>query len=171
MKNPEQEYIIVGKTGAAYGIKGWLKIHSYTERMVDLLQYNPWYLADETRWQSLEIEAGRPHGKGLIAKFKGIETPEQARTLAAKKIAVKREQLAPLPQNEYYWADLLGLIVIDQKGQQLGQVKYLLATGSNDVLVIIDPAGKEHAIPYLLGSVIKNIDLDEQIISVDWDLI
>ncbi len=171
MSAPDRGYIITGKVGAAYGIKGWLKIHSYTEEADQILHYSPWYLAEGPNWQAFELEDGRQHGKGIVVKFTGIETPEIARKLAGKLIAVKREQLAPLPKNEYYWADLEGLTVIDQKGQTLGQISRLIATGSNDVLVVKDQHGKEQAIPYLPGSVVKEIDLKQRRMYVDWDLI
>lgn len=152
---------MTGKVGAAYGVKGWLKIHSYTEDPIQILCYSPWYLMEENIWLPLELEDGKKHGKGVVAKFTGIETPEAARKLTGKLLAVKREQLAALPENEYYWADLEGLSVIDQRGQLLGRVSYLIATGSNDVLVLKDNQGKEQAIPYLPGSVVKKVDLEK----------
>lgn len=171
MNAPNPRYIVTGKVGAAYGIKGWLKIHSYTEIASQILQYQPWYLEKGSDWQVFELEEGRPHGKGIVVKFAGIDTPEVARQLAGRLIAIQREQLASLPANEYYWADLEGLMVINEAGQALGQVVYLIATGSNDVLVIQDTRGKEHAIPYLPGSVIQKIDLESRQIIVNWDLI
>lgn len=161
--------IIVGKIGAPYGIKGWLKVHSYTERSAGILDYSPWYLAEGQEWKPLQIEEGRPQGKAIVVKFAGIENPETARLLSGKNIAIQREQLAPLPPNEYYWADLEGLTVINQAGEKLGEVAYLMATGSNDVLVIRDAAGKEQALPYLPGRVVKKVDLEQREIHVDWD--
>ncbi len=167
----DRGYLTTGKVGAVYGLKGWLRIHSYTEIASDILQYKPWYLKEGQGWQVVEVEAGRQQGKGLIVKLAGIESPEAARKLAGRIIAIKREQLAPLPENEYYWADLEGLLVIDQKGQSLGHISYLIATGSNDVLVLIDQNGKEQALPYLPGSVVKKIDLEQGLMYVNWDLI
>lgn len=164
-------YITIGRVGAPYGVQGWLKIHSLTEKTADILKYNPWYLAQGEHWEAVEVEEGRPQGKTIVVKFRGIEAPEIARKLTSRIIGIQREQLAPLPPNEYYWADLEGLKVINQHGQTLGQVHYLMATGANDVVVIQDSAGKEHALPYLLGSVIKQIDIEKQIIQVDWELI
>lgn len=164
-------YIITGKVGVAYGIKGWVKIHSFTEIASEILQYQPWYLAENDQWQAVTIEEGRPHGKGVVVKFPGVETPEAARLLSGREIAIKREQLAALPADEYYWTDLEGLTVINEKGENLGQVAYLIATGANDVLVVKDAQGKEHAIPYLPQSVVKQVDLLKQTIIVDWDLL
>lgn len=165
------DFIIVGKIGAPYGVKGWLKIHSFTEVTTDLLEYNPLYIEEGKGWKVLAIETGRQQGKALVAQFVGLETPEAARKLTGLKIAIKREQLAVLPPNEYYWADLEGLTVINQAGETLGQVAYLMATGSNDVVVFRDAAGKEHALPYLPGRVIKEVDLKQRVMRVEWDLI
>src|SRR5882672_4052946 len=98
MSAPNRGYLITGKVGAAYGIKGWLKIHSYTENASQILQYKPWYLAEGSSWQEFELEDGRQHGKGIVAKFLGIDTPEEARKLAGRQIAIQRKQLVPLPK-------------------------------------------------------------------------
>ena len=171
MNASKTDFIVTGKIGSPYGIKGWLKIQSFTENSLDILRYTPWYIAEGEGWKAVKIEEGRQQGKGVVVKLPGYNTPETARLLTGRNIAIKREQLAALPENEYYWADLEGLTVIDQHGKTLGKIVYLMATGSNDVFVIKDEAGKEHALPYLLGSVVKKVDLKEQQIFVDWDLI
>lgn len=170
MSKADAEYIVVGKIGSTYGIQGWLKVFSFTEVMADILDYSPWYLEDGEGWKCIEIKAGREHGKSLVAHFSGFNTPEHARVLTGKKIAIKRSQLPALPTDEYYWTDLEGLMVIDQHGNELGRILYMLETGSNDVLVIKNQ-GKEHAIPYLPGTVVTSIDLAQQVMHVDWDLI
>jgi len=167
--NTDDRYIPVGKIGSSYGIKGWVKISSFTERLEDVLQYDPWYLhhPSSQTWTPIHVEEGRMHGKGLIAKLSGVNTPEQARQFAGRTIAVTRAQLAPLKTNEYYWSDLEGLTVINKQGKVLGKVVYLLATGSNDVLVI---KGKtEFAVPYLPGKSILSVDLAKQEIHIDWE--
>lgn len=170
MKKADTVYVKVGKIGSTYGIQGWLKIQSYTEFGASILDYSPWYLSGGPHERSLiNIEEGRIHGNGIIAKFAGINTPEDARLLTGKIIEVDRSQLPPLPKNEFYWSDLEGLTVLNKNGDILGKVIYLMATGSNDVLVI--KGDKEHAIPYLPGSVILSVDLDKQEIRVDWELI
>ncbi|HSW69841.1 MAG TPA: ribosome maturation factor RimM [Gammaproteobacteria bacterium] len=169
-KATDAEYIIVGKIGSTYGIQGWLKIFSFTEITTGILDYNPWYLEEDNNWKPIQIKAGREHGKTIVVQLPGYNTPEQARALTGKKIAIKRSQLPALAKDEYYWSDLEGLMVINQHGQELGKVLYLMETGSNDVLVI-ENHGKEYAIPYLPGKIITSIDLAKQMIHVDWDLI
>jgi 16S rRNA processing protein RimM len=167
-KGPD-EFIAIGKIGAPYGIKGWIKIFSFTEWTTNVFEYDPWYLENENGWQIIDVTDGREHGKGLIVKFAGFDTPEASRVLTGKKIAIKRSQLAPLKKDEYYWGDLEGLTVINKDGKVLGKIIYLLDTGSNDVIVIKND--KEHAIPYLPGSVVLSVDLVNRIMHVDWELI
>lgn len=169
MTKSTDEYITVGKVGAPYGIKGYLKIHSFTEWVGTIFEYTPWYLKNENGWQSIKVTDGREHGKGIIAKFEGLNTPESARALTGKIIGIKRSQLPQLQKDEYYWSDLEGLTVINQDGKVLGKIIYILETGSNDVLVIKDE--KEHAIPYLPGSVVLSVDLVKREMHVNWELI
>ncbi|MEO8402213.1 MAG: ribosome maturation factor RimM [Gammaproteobacteria bacterium] len=170
MNKADQEYVIVGKIGSTYGIQGWLKVFSFTEEMSNILDYNPWYLESNTGWEPIKIQSGREHNKCVVVKLPGYDSPEKARVMTGKKIAIKRTQFPALKKNEYYWTDLQGLTVIDQHGNTLGKVLYLIETGANDVLVI-EHGGKEHAIPYLIGKVITSVDLAKQEIKVNWDLI
>ena len=170
MHKEDPNYVIVGKVGSPYGVHGWLKIHPYTEPHHNILQYFPWYmLSTANQWQRIEVEESRLYKNGVIAKFPHIHTPEEARLLTGKNIAVTRSQLPKLKKNEYYWSDLLGLTVVNIKGEIYGKVIHLIATGANDVLVV--KGTKEHAIPYLFGSVILEVDLAKQTILVDWELI
>lgn len=167
MSENDTDYIVVGKVGATYGIKGWLKILSYTDQVANILDFNPWYIESSAGWQPFEIEQGQEHGKGIIAKLAGFHNPEQARLLSGKTIAILRSQLPKLAKGEYYWSDLKGLTVIDQHGKTLGKVIYLIATGSNDVLVVKGEI--EQAIPYLLGKVVTDVNLTKGEIHVNWE--
>jgi len=161
-------YIIIGKFSSTYGVHGWIKVRTYTEFGPNALEYSPWYIHNQKTWSVINIESGRIQGNQVIVKLKGIDTPEKARLLTGTSIAIARSQLPKLKENEYYWSDLIGLTVINQHGETLGKVINLMETGSNDVLII--KGVKEHAIPYLMGKVITNIDLNKQEIHVNWEL-
>jgi 16S rRNA processing protein RimM len=166
--NIPSHYIVVGKVGSTYGIKGWLKILSFTDSVANIVNYNPWYLGDDLNgWTPVKVIDSREHGKGMIVLLEGLHNPEEARLVTGKTIAIQRSQLPPLEKHEYYWADLKGLTVINQAGDVLGKVIYLIETGSNDVIVV--KGEKEHAIPYL-PTVIKEIDLTTKTIHVNWDI-
>ncbi len=162
-------YVIVGKFASTYGVQGWLKVVSYTESTSDIAEYTPWFLEESGSFRPVEVTEVREYGKGLIAKLVGYDSPEKARFLTGKKIAILRSELPVLDKNEYYWSDLEGLTVVNQDGVNLGQIVYLIETGSNDVLVV--KGEREHAIPYLPNDVIKSIDLENKIMRVDWELL
>lgn len=171
MTKANPAYITIGKIGAAYGVHGWLKIHSYTEYGAGILEYSPWLLSggDNSRYEPVKVEDGKIHNNGIIVKFADINSPEEARLLTGKTIAITRDQLPELKQNEFYWSDLVGMTVINKNGENYGKVEYFIETGSNDVMVVKNT--KEYAIPCLFNSVILKVDLEKKEILVDWELI
>lgn len=170
MTKPNSPFVKVGNIGSTFGIHGWLKINSYTEFGASILAYQPWYLLDaKGNYLKITPESTRVQGNKLLAKLPNITTPEEAQAYTGRIIAIERSQLPTLEKNEYYWSDLEGMSVIDQHGKHLGNVIYLMATGSNDVLVV--KGEKEHAIPYRPGEVITAVDLDKREIHVNWDVL
>jgi len=173
MSEAEQQ-IIVGRIGAVYGVKGWLKIISFTDDAESIFSYQPWQLLDKQSTQTLNVTDWRRHNKGLIAKFDGVDNRDAAQLLTNLEIAVTADTLPELPEDEYYWRDLIGAQVVNLSGYHLGQVIDLMETGSNDVLVVKANASdafgkKERLIPFIDEQVIKQIDLQARQIEVDWD--
>jgi len=160
--------VIIGRFGKTHGLKGWLRVQSFTEPKANITDYFPWQIAKQNVWQSVNIDEHRWQGDNLLVHIEGIDTPELAQTqYTGKQIAVSREKLPSLKENEFYWADLEGLKVITEEGQELGFVDYLFTSGANDVLVV--KGDKERFIPYLRDDVIKQVDLAKGHIRVDWD--
>lgn len=168
MSRQQDEYVIVGRVSGVYGVKGWVKVFSHTDPRDNIARYNPWYLDTKDGWQAREVEQGKAQGKTVVAKLKGIDDRNVAATLAGHDIAIRREQMAELDQGEYYWSELIGLRVETPDGTPLGTVENLMETGANDVL-IVRQEGKEHLVPYIKEQVIKSIDLDQGLITADWD--
>lgn len=160
-----QEKITIGRFGSVYGIKGWLRIVSFTDPKENILQYQPWWINKDQQWQQIYAEDGRLHGKDVIIKLPNINDRELAKSYTNIDIMVDSKQLPKLPKDEYYWSDLEGLMVIDKSGQELGRVNHLIATGANDVLVL----EKNIMIPYIDNVIIK-VDLEKKNIIVDWEL-
>jgi 16S rRNA processing protein RimM len=159
------EIIALGYISAVHGIKGWVKIHSWTRPMEAILQYRPWLLGEDKK--PVKIIDGRKQGKGLAALLPGFEGREQAATLVGTQIFVRREQLPATEKDEYYWSDLEGLKVKTTKGELLGRVERLMETGANDVLVI--RGNREHLVPFIQGQYVTHVDLEDGMIEVDWD--
>ena len=173
MKAVEKE-VTIGKVGAVYGIKGWLKIHSFTDDQEAILDYFPWSLKLGNKVQSVEITDWRRHNNGLIVKVAGIDDRDLAQSLVGSEIFVYEEALPKLPEGEFYWRDLMGMKVVTNKGYDLGCVSDIMETGANDVLVVKanrnDGFGKkERLIPYLDGRVVESVSIENKQICVDWD--
>ncbi len=159
------EKVALGYISAVHGIKGWVKVHSWTRPMEAILSYQPWLLGDQQK--SVKILDGRKQGKGLVVCLPGIKDREQAITLVGQQIFVRRDQMPATAENEYYWSDLEGLEVHTTKGELLGKVERLMETGANDVLVI--RGQREHLVPFVQGQYVTRVDLDNGLIEVDWD--
>jgi len=171
--NKEQE-ITLGKIGAVYGIKGWLKIHSFTDETDAILDYFPWSLKLGNNIQTVKITDWRKHNKGLIVKVDGIDDRDIAQALVGSEIFVNETALPELPEGDFYWRDLIGMSVITTKGYDLGVVTDMMETGANDVLVVKanlnDGFGKkERLIPYLIEQVVESVSAENKQICVDWD--
>ena len=162
--------LVVGRVGGVHGIKGWLKINSYTRPNDNILTYKPWLLARNNIWQEINIEESQVRAQKLLVKILGVDTPELAAKYVNCEVAIKPEQLPKLNQEQYYWRDLIGLDVLNQENVLLGVVSEIIETGANDVFVVtggID--GKNRVlIPFIMNLYVNNIDLSNQIIRVDW---
>ena len=164
MKSADDK-LALGYISAVHGVKGWVKVHSWTRPMEAILKYQPWLLGEEKK--PVKIIDGRKQGKGLAALLPGYDDREQAVALVGQQIFVSREQMPPTGKDEYYWSDLEGLEVRTTKGEKLGRVDRLMETGANDVLVV--SGGRERLIPFVQGQYVTRVDLEAELIEVDWD--
>lgn len=163
----EDTPLVMGRITGPYGVKGWVRVRSYTRQPDDLLTYLPWSLHSGDTWQVRELLEGRAHGKGLVARLSGCSDRDAAEALSGTEVGVYRSQLPLAQHNEYYWNDLVGTQVVTLDDKVLGTVNYLLETGANDVLVVT--GDRERLIPFIQGKVVASVDLEAGIIRVDWD--
>lgn len=159
--------IQVGFISGVFGIKGWLKIASYTEPKDNILTYKPWLLKKDGEEKTINAVGGQLQGKGLIVRIEGVNDRDQAQQFMGWDVYINHDQLPALEQGEFYWADLVGLKVINTDGVDFGVVASLLETGANDILIVAGE--RERAIPFLQEQTIKSIDLAAGKIIVDWD--
>ncbi len=162
-----EDWVVVGCFGRPHGIKGFVTVHSYTEPQDNILSYNNWHGFIDKRWQPLKLLSAQIHSKAIIAQVEGFPERETVARLTHVKIAINKEQLAPLAVGEYYWHQLIGMSVVNQTGFTFGKVIEVMATGANDVLVI--KGEKKYLIPYLPNQFILDINEQSQTITVDWD--
>lgn len=133
--------------------------------MEAILSYQPWLVGEDRK--SVKIVDGRKQGKGLAALLPGYDNREDAVALVGQQIFVDREQMPPTDEDEYYWSDLEGMEVHTTDGKKLGRVDRLMETGANDVLVV--SGDRERLIPFVQGQYVKRVDLEADLIEVDWD--
>jgi 16S rRNA processing protein RimM len=173
---------VVAKITAVYGVKGWVKIHSYTDPIENFMGFRDCYLDRGDQWEPIDFESIKRHGKGLVALIEGVDDRELARTFCQHDIAVSSEEFAPLGGDDFYWHQLPGLAVYatGDNGESLllGRVDHVMATGANDVLVVLpcrDESGTasiddtQRLIPWIKDQVIQNVDIEAGTIQVDWD--
>lgn len=164
----ENSLVIVGEIGAPYGVRGWHHIHSFTSPLDNILNYQEWYLKRKGQWHLYTFDNGRCHGQGLVAHLKGIDDRDLAATLSLSKIAILREKLAPLENDQFYWTDLEGLTVVSVKGENKGTVFYLYDNAGVDVMVV-KCQGKEQHIPFIMHDTVQEVDLKQRKLIIDWE--
>lgn len=161
----------VGEIKAVYGIKGWVKVFSYTRPIEQIFEYKSWLIGENTDECQIE-ECNQRSNSGLIAKIKGVDDRTAALTLIGKTIAIYQSELPEL-ENEYYWSQIIGLDVFNNKGETLGKVTQMIETGANDVMVVatvdIESKDNERLIPYA-ESVVESVELEARRIIVDWEI-
>ena len=165
VESPDDELVQLGHVSGVYGVKGWVKVYSHTRPRKALFDYQPWLLGEQLK--EVRFAESRQQGKTLMVLFPGINDREQAHKLINQEIAVYRRQLPDLPEDEFYWKDLVGLEVFTVEGKRLGRVKSMLETGANDVLVV--QGDRERLIPFVQGQFVISVNLADGRMTVDWD--
>jgi len=148
--------ICVARIGAAHGVRGAVKLWTFTEDPLAVKRYGP--LSTEDGVRQYEVMSAR-EGKGhLIAVLKGIATREQAERLNGVELYIAREKLPPTDESEYYHADLIGLAAVTAEGQRLGRVVAVHNFGAGDILEIAPPHGASMLLPFS-NAVVPTVDI------------
>ncbi len=166
--------IVVGKIGAPHGIKGWVRIISYTDQSDGIFDFSPWLLTVQGQEKEYKVAEWKHQSKGSVARIEGVDSRDDADLIKNAEIHIFEKLLPNLEKDDFYWRDLVGLKVVTESGYDLGVVEQLFETGANDVLLVRanvnDAFGeKQRMIPYLYEQVIKQVDLEAKVITVDWD--
>lgn len=164
MSADSERAVRLGEIAGVHGVRGWVKVHSFTRPRANLTRYPDWLLETAGRQRAVRVEACRVSGRNLIAKLGGVDDRDAAFELIGAGISVRRSALPALAPGEYYWADLEGLAVVAASGERFGTVLGLIATGANDVLVL----DGERLIPFVPDETVKSVDLEAGQIVVDW---
>ena len=155
----------MGRISAPFGVKGWVKVQPNTAAAQNLLAYKTWWVEDRGEWRDLPVAQAKVHGRAVVAKLEGCEDRDAAAAFRGMIIAVPRAALPGTQSGEYYWADLIGLAVVNESAQALGRISGILQTGANDVLVVAGE--RERLIPFI-ATVVRDVDLGAGMMRVEW---
>jgi len=145
-----------GRIAGSYGVRGWLRV---AVDEPDLLAAAPvWWIGGE----ALVVKEAKPHSGTLLAKLEGVETPEAAQKLKGRAVEIPRPALG---EGSYYWADLVGMEVVNEKGEILGVVKRMFSNGAHDVMEL--SGERERLLPWV-PPVVKKVDLLKKRVEVEW---
>jgi 16S rRNA processing protein RimM len=159
----EPVYLVIGFLRRAHGVRGEIILDLHTDFPERLRSGRRLFVGDERK--PMTLEGARPHAKGMLVKFKGIETPEDAGQLRNQWVYVRATDVPSLPEGKLYQHELFGFEVVDESGNPLGKLVEIIETGANDVYVVRNEAGKEILLP-AIPSVILEIDADRRLIRV-----
>ena len=161
--------VLLGRIVGVQGVRGAVKLESFTEPRLAIFDYKPWLLERDTgRVEEIAEAHGHAQAKGIVAMLPGVTDRDAAATWIGARIWIPRESLPETEAGEFYQTDLEGLQVVNEAGEELGRVTHLFDNGAHDVLVTRDEAGRERLIPYVVDVYVKSVDLDAGRITVDW---
>lgn len=169
MSAAAERHVVLGRIVGIFGLRGELKVESYTDPRDGICDYTPWLLKQGGPADPMVervVEEGRAHGKGVVVRLQGVTDIDLARALVGAEVLVPRSALPPTAEGEHYWDDLEGMKVVTVDGVELGVVDHLFETGANDVMVV--KGERERLLPYIDG-VIVAVDAERRTIRVDWD--
>lgn len=167
--------VTVGKITRVHGVKGWLRLHSFTDPESNILEYRPWWLAMPQGYQSVEVDQWRALDRGFLVHIRNIDDRDAASRYCQREIRVDPGVFARPDADELYWYQLQGLSVYSTyQGHRvrLGRVTSLLNTGANDVLVVRGDKDsldrRERLLPFV-DDYVERVDLEQGELEINWD--
>ena len=159
----------MGRIVAPYGLKGWVRIESYSAVPDSLSAYPSWWVGRNGDWREVKVaESVLQHGASLVARLEGCAERDAALALKGSEVALERESLPPNANNEFYWFDLVGVKVVNAKDEELGVVARLFDNGARPVMRVI--AGETESLLHFVEQVVRQVDLAQGRIRVEWEL-
>jgi len=156
----------MGRVMAPWGVKGALKIEPFGSGSGSLCKYSAWWVGKPGKLSEVAVAECRAHGAYLVARFRGCDSPEKAGAYRGAEVALKRGDLPEPAEHEFYQVDLIGLEVVNERGERLGRVAGFITTGANDVMRVAHESG-ERLVP-ATAEVIRKVDLATGTVEVDW---
>jgi len=164
-----QEIVVLGRLADPYGIRGWIRLHAFGDDPLGWSGMPVWWVGQEDRWREIGLVGLKAHASGLVVALEGVVDRTAAEAMKGLLVGVPRNLLPATGEDEFYWADLLGLAVVNREGECLGRVAGLLETGANAVLRVVDAAENERLLPFV-DEVVLTVDKTGGQILVAWGL-
>lgn len=165
-------FIVLGKIVGAYGVQGWVRVHPFADDPAAWGRMKSWWLGREDvpadTWREVGVHRCRTQGDALVAQLDGVADRNAAEALKGVLLGAPREALPATGEDEYYWADLVGLEVVNGRGESLGRVRELIESGASDVLVVVSGDGTERLLPFV-DAVVRKVDIGAGRIGVEWE--
>jgi 16S rRNA processing protein RimM len=159
----EPDYLVVGYLRRAHGLRGEMVMEIHTDFPERLKPGTKVFVGDQ--YLPMVISETRFHNEGLLVKFNGVDTPEDAGRYRNQSVYVTAADRPPLPKGQYYHHELIGFDVVDEKKTSIGKLTEILQTGANDVYVVTRTDGSEILLP-VIPSVVLDIKADRRLIRV-----
>ncbi len=151
----EPVYLVVGFLRRPHGVHGEIIMDLHTDFPERLRSGRKLLIGEDHK--PMMLAGVRPHARGMLMKFKGLETPEDVGQFRNQWVYVKASEVPPLPEGQVYQHELFGFKVLDENDNPLGELVEIIETGANDVYVVKDDSGRELLLP-AIPSVILELD-------------
>jgi len=165
----DQRKVVIGRVSSPHGVRGWVKILSFTDPIENIFSYKSIFLEKGNEYLPFEIEDYSTNGKIIRIKLKGVDDRDQSEAISKCEILIDREELPEISSDSYYWTDLLGFEVRTEANECIGLLDSFFETGSNDVMVIVGENNSRKLIPFINIDVVKNVDIESKVIIVNWN--
>lgn len=153
--------ILIGRISGTHGIRGQVRVVPFSGDSGSITRLRTLMLsAPDGKYDSYEIAGAIEHKKRALVTLKGFDDINRVLPLVGRDVYIRRDQLQPLPEGEYYWCDLVGLDVVTEEGETLGELADILETGGNDVYVV--KCGERELLIPATTDVVLQVDLDNR---------
>jgi 16S rRNA processing protein RimM len=156
-------YLVIGFLRRAHGVRGEIILDLHTDFPERLRSGRQLFVGEE--YKPMTLAGARPHAKGMLVKFQGVETPEDAGQMRNQWVYVRASDVPSLPAGRLYQHELFGFQVVDENENPLGELVEILETGANDVYVVRDESGRELLLP-AIPTVILETDASRRVMRV-----
>ena len=162
------DIIVLGRLADPYGMQGWLRLYPFADDPLAWGKMPVWWVgAEGGPWREYDLKALKMHGEGLVVLLDGVLDRTVAEAMKGRLVGAPRAALPKTEEDEFYWADLVGLDVINTAGERLGQVAGLIETGANAVLRVVGDDGVERLLPFV-SAVVQTVEREAGRIRVEW---